>query len=157
MPEPVEPPLRLPRDGAWPASLIEISIDDRLSAELAACEVAGAARRLRQGVRAVLRGYGMIGYPHESADTIKHRWLNTKIAAANAAARFQIPGEVFDGRWTTARKLAVLVAIGGARLTHAEALERWALSREEIEAWSISFERFGIAGLSSTRLRALGR
>ena len=50
-------------------------------------------------------------------------------------------------RWTIRRKAAVLQALRSGALTLAQALERYALSVEDIRAWERDLERHGLYGL----------
>ena len=55
-------------------------------------------------------------------------------------------------RWTFRRKAAVLQALRNGVLTIEEAVERYALSGEEIRAWQRDFERHGLYGLRALRV-----
>src|SRR5581483_10915956 len=63
-----------------------------------------------------------------------------------------LPELGFSGRWTPARKEAVAVAIRRGELTVAEALNRWGLSVEELDAWLMAYRRRGRDGLSARAL-----
>jgi len=56
-------------------------------------------------------------------------------------------------RWTMYRKAAVLEALRSGALTVAEAAERYGLSVEELRSWERDFERYGVHGLRTTRVR----
>ena len=60
-------------------------------------------------------------------------------------------------RWTIRRKAAVLQALRSGALTLAQALERYALSVEEIRAWERQLERHGLYGLRATRVQIYRR
>jgi len=60
-------------------------------------------------------------------------------------------------RWTIRRKAAVLQALRSGALTLAQALERYALSVEEIRAWERDLERHGLYGLRATRVQIYRR
>ena len=60
-------------------------------------------------------------------------------------------------RWTIRRKAAVLQALHSGALTFDQALERYALSVEEIRAWERDLERHGLYGLRATRLQIYRR
>lgn len=56
-------------------------------------------------------------------------------------------------RWTIRRKAAVLEALETGALTLEEAIERYALSVDEIRSWARQLERYGLPGLRATRLQ----
>jgi len=56
-------------------------------------------------------------------------------------------------RWTIRRKAALLEALHSGALTLDQALERYALSVEEIRAWERDLERHGLYGLRATRVQ----
>ena len=60
-------------------------------------------------------------------------------------------------RWTTRRKAALLEALHSGALTLDQALERYALSVEEIRAWERDLERHGLYGLRATRVQIYRR
>ena len=60
-------------------------------------------------------------------------------------------------RWTIRRKAALLEALHSGALTLDQALERYALSVEEIRAWERDFERHGLYGLRATRVQIYRR
>jgi Protein of unknown function (DUF1153) len=60
-------------------------------------------------------------------------------------------------RWTIRRKAAVLQALHSGALTLAQALERYALSVEEIRAWERQVERHGLYGLRATHVQIYRR
>jgi hypothetical protein len=60
-------------------------------------------------------------------------------------------------RWTIRRKAAVLQALQSGALTLEQALERYALSVEEISAWERDLERHGLYGLRATRVQIYRR
>jgi uncharacterized protein DUF1153 len=55
-------------------------------------------------------------------------------------------------RWTFRRKAAVLQALRNGVLTLQQAVERYALTVEEIRAWERAFEREGVYGLRALRV-----
>lgn len=64
----------------------------------------------------------------------------------------------FDsGRWTPQRKLAVLQAIEGGRITLDEAFELYGLAAEEIELMAERHRRFGLVGLATKSKEGNGR
>jgi len=56
-------------------------------------------------------------------------------------------------RWVIRRKAEVVCAIRGGLLTRAEAIRRYNISPDELEAWWRSVERHGMRGLRSTRIQ----
>ena len=60
-------------------------------------------------------------------------------------------------RWTIRRKAAVLQALQSGALTLDQALERYALSVEEIRAWERQVERHGLHGLRATHVQIFRR
>ena len=64
-------------------------------------------------------------------------------------------------RWVTRRKAEVVAAVCGGLLSLEEASARYELSSDEILSWQRCIDRFGIAGLRTTRtqfyLRAVAR
>src|ERR1700738_1957705 len=56
-------------------------------------------------------------------------------------------------RWVPRRKAAVVVAMRAGVISREEAYERYALSPEELSAWEAAFDRHGIRGLRTTRLK----
>ena len=69
---------------------------------------------------------------------------------------FTIPKSIpLEGniRWTAWRKRDVVIALLGGGITEDEAIERYRLSREELNDWIEGFERHGIAGLHVKRKR----
>ena len=60
-------------------------------------------------------------------------------------------------RWTIRRKAAVLQALHSGTLTFDQALERYALSVEEIRAWERQVERHGLHGLRATHVQIYRR
>jgi hypothetical protein len=56
-------------------------------------------------------------------------------------------------RWVSRRKAAVVAAVRAGVIGREEAYERYALSPEELAAWEAAFDRHGIQGLRTTRLK----
>lgn len=56
-------------------------------------------------------------------------------------------------RWVARRKAIVVQAILHGLLTREEALERYGLSAEELDGWSIGVARHGLAGLKVTAIQ----
>jgi hypothetical protein len=54
-------------------------------------------------------------------------------------------------RWVIRRKAEVVAAVRGGLLSLEEASSRYALSSDEILSWRHCFDRYGIAGLRTTR------
>ena len=59
------------------------------------------------------------------------------------------------GRWTPRRKRLVLEAIFAGELSVTEACARWDLSLEELQSWQRDYQRYGLAGLKTTRIQAI--
>jgi hypothetical protein len=60
-------------------------------------------------------------------------------------------------RWTIRRKVSVLEALRSGTLTLEQALDRYALSVEEIRSWERQLERHGLHGLRATRVQIYPR
>jgi hypothetical protein len=56
-------------------------------------------------------------------------------------------------RWVIRRKAEVVAAVRGGLLTLDEACERYRLTNEEFLSWQKSIERYGMAGLRTTRIQ----
>ena len=56
-------------------------------------------------------------------------------------------------RWVARRKAELIAGIRGGLISLEDACERYQLSREELESWVASLERFGLRGLRTTRLQ----
>ena len=56
-------------------------------------------------------------------------------------------------RWVIRRKAEVGAAVHGGLLTLDEACERYRLTNEEFLGWQQSIERYGLAGLRTTRIQ----
>ena len=54
-------------------------------------------------------------------------------------------------RWVTRRKAVVVAAVRGGLLSLDEACNRYKLTVEEFLAWQNAIDRFGLAGLRTTR------
>jgi hypothetical protein len=54
-------------------------------------------------------------------------------------------------RWVIRRKAEVLAAVGGGLLSLEEACSLYTLSVDELLVWQSSIDRYGLAGLRSTR------
>lgn len=57
------------------------------------------------------------------------------------------------GRWVIRRKAEVVAAVRGGLLSSEDACARYGLTAEEFEGWEKAIERFGMAGLRTTRLQ----
>jgi len=57
------------------------------------------------------------------------------------------------GRWVASRKLKIVQAVLHGLLTRADALERYALSEEELESWCAAVGTHGAGALKVTALR----
>jgi hypothetical protein len=56
-------------------------------------------------------------------------------------------------RWVIRRKAEVVAAVRGGLLSLDEACERYRLTNEEFLGWQKSIERYGMAGLRTTRIQ----
>lgn len=56
-------------------------------------------------------------------------------------------------RWFVRRKAEVVAAVNGGLLSVDEACERYGLTLEEFATWQRAVDRFGIAGLRTTRIQ----
>jgi len=56
-------------------------------------------------------------------------------------------------RWVIRRKAEVVAAVRGGLLSAEEARRRYALDAEELISWQRCVDRFGVAGLRTTRLQ----
>jgi hypothetical protein len=56
-------------------------------------------------------------------------------------------------RWVTRRKAEVVTAVRGGLLSLDEACKRYNLTSEEFLAWQNALDRFGLAGLRTTRVK----
>lgn len=60
-----------------------------------------------------------------------------------------------DARWTPSRKADVVADVCSARTSISDALQRYALSKEELAGWIRQYRRHGLRGLSVLRLQEL--
>ncbi len=58
-----------------------------------------------------------------------------------------------NGRWVIRRKAEVLYAVRGGLLTVDDACKRYNLTLEEFLSWQKSVDRYGMAGLRTTRIQ----
>ncbi|WP_102107920.1 DUF1153 domain-containing protein [Oceaniglobus roseus] len=56
-------------------------------------------------------------------------------------------------RWVASRKAAVVRAVAAGLITEEEAMETYALTREELQSWAQAVDRHGEAALKTTRLQ----
>ena len=56
-------------------------------------------------------------------------------------------------RWVVRRKAELVAGIRGGLISLEDACERYQLSKEELESWVASLDRFGLHGLRTTRLQ----
>lgn len=56
-------------------------------------------------------------------------------------------------RWVIRRKAAVVAAVRGGLLSLDEACQRYTLTVEEFLAWRNSIDKYGLAGLRTTRIK----
>jgi hypothetical protein len=69
--------------------------------------------------------------------------------------RHRLQAEPAPARWTAPRKAQVVEWINSGRLTFSEALHRYDLSSEELQAWLDRYERHGQRGLRTTKLQVV--
>lgn len=62
-----------------------------------------------------------------------------------------------NGRWTPARKEAVVVEVRLGRLAFDAAVQRYGLSTDELQSWLLRFEKRGRRGLAVGRIQEHGR
>ena len=55
--------------------------------------------------------------------------------------------------WVMRRKAQVVIAVRGGLLTLQQAMHRYGLTRLEYEAWASAWDRHGMPGLRTTRLK----
>ena len=60
-----------------------------------------------------------------------------------------LPGEGRVSHWTAARKAEVLRRIRDGEIARGDAMRRWAISVEELDAWLKAERRAGQAGLKA--------
>jgi hypothetical protein len=60
-------------------------------------------------------------------------------------------------RWVIRRKAEVVAAVRGGLLSLEEACSRYALNHEEFLSWQNCIDRFGLAGLRTTRIQFYAR
>jgi len=56
-------------------------------------------------------------------------------------------------RWVIRRKAEVVAAVNGGLLSLEDACDRYRLTSEEFATWQQSIDRYGMAGLRTTRLQ----
>jgi hypothetical protein len=56
-------------------------------------------------------------------------------------------------RWVIRRKAEVVAAVRGGLLSLDEACTRYSLTNEEFLGWQASIDRYGLAGLRTTRIQ----
>jgi hypothetical protein len=56
-------------------------------------------------------------------------------------------------RWVIRRKAEVVAAVRGGLLSLDDACEKYGLTNEEFLAWQQSIDRYGMAGLRTTRIQ----
>ena len=60
-------------------------------------------------------------------------------------------------RWVPRRKAEVVAAVRGGLMSLEEVCSRYSLMVEEFLAWRDSIDRYGLAGLRSTRIQQYGQ
>ena len=58
-----------------------------------------------------------------------------------------------NGRWVIRRKAQVVAGVRGGLLSMEEACERYKLTLEEYLSWQAAVDRFGLAGLRTTKVQ----
>jgi len=56
-------------------------------------------------------------------------------------------------RWVVRRKAQVVAAVSGGLISLDEACQRYKLTLEEFLSWQSSIDRYGVAGLRTTRIQ----
>jgi len=56
-------------------------------------------------------------------------------------------------RWVIRRKAQVVAAVSGGLISLEEACQRYKLTLEEFLSWQASIDRYGLAGLRTTRIQ----
>jgi len=79
------------------------------------------------------------------------------MAARPHQADSDLPPDGIVGRWTPARKEAVLALIHSGEITRADALRRWKISVEELDLWFTAWRKRGRNGLKVTAIQSQGR
>ena len=59
----------------------------------------------------------------------------------------------YTGRWVIRRKAEVVAAVRGGLLSLEEACSRYGLNSDEFLSWQHCMDRFGLAGLRTTRIQ----
>jgi len=75
-----------------------------------------------------------------------------KLPDGTIMTRAELP-EPDTKRWVASRKAAVVKAISHGLMAREEALETYALSEEELDAWHAAVEEHGEAALKTTSLQ----
>lgn len=60
-------------------------------------------------------------------------------------------------RWVIRRKAEVVAAVRGGLISLDDALERYRITAEEFLAWQKAIDKWGMAGLRTTRIQHYGR
>jgi hypothetical protein len=58
-----------------------------------------------------------------------------------------------NGRWVIRKKAEVVAGVRGGLLSIEEACERYSLTVEEYLSWQSAVDRFGLAGLRTTKMQ----
>ena len=74
---------------------------------------------------------------------------NLTPAGDSLGATPELPSDT--DRWTTQRKTAVVIAVGGDQMALDDACRRYKLSVDEFVAWERAYNRYGAPGLRATR------
>ena len=96
--------------------------------------------------------HALIG--HGELDTTEQLTINELGGRWLRLADLPLPG---TKRWVIRRKAVVVAAVRGGLLSMEEACRRYALTSEEVLTWQHRIDRFGIAGLRTTRTQFYSR
>lgn len=88
--------------------------------------------------------------PRRSPDTPPARWALGPLGERLTLDKLPPPG---TRRWVIRRKAEVVYAVCGGLLAREDAIQRYAISDDEFEAWCHSVERHGLRGLRCTRIQ----
>jgi hypothetical protein len=144
MQDPEEERIPRPTNG-WPGALLKFEFAPHVTPEEAARQLCGVSRGFKTGVIGRLIGVAMVAYPHETARVVYDKWMDLRMRDLQQTS--ELPkGPV--ARWTPARKLAVLVALGAGTITPDDAHETWGIDATELREWGLRYELHGLKGLA---------
>lgn len=78
------------------------------------------------------------------------RWVIGAVGQKLFVRDLPPPGAAY---WTARKKADVVAALGGGLLSVNDVLSRYSLTIEELAGWQRAFDRFGMAGLRSTKVQ----